>query len=103
MQDLTPQIEHVYAARRRIQPLVRRTPLEESPWLTALLNRNTFLKLENRQITGSFKIRGASNKLLNLSDDEKSRGVITVSSGNHGRAVSYVAGKLGINAAICLS
>ena len=98
-----PQLEHVYAARQRIQTLVRRTILEESPWLTTSLGTNIFLKLENRQVTGSFKIRGATNKLLSLSDDEKSRGVITVSSGNHGRAVSYVAGKLGINAVICLS
>jgi threonine dehydratase len=103
MQYPQPKIEHIYAARQRIQPLVRKTPIEESPWLTDWLHKKTFLKLENRQITGSFKIRGATNKLLNLSDDEKSRGVITVSSGNHGRAVSYVASQLGINAVICLS
>ena len=103
MRSPKPKLEHVYIARQRIQPLVRKTPLEESPWLTTFLGTNTYLKLENQQITGSFKIRGATNKLLSLSDDEKTRGVITVSSGNHGRAVSYVAGKLGINAVICLS
>jgi len=103
MRSPKPKLEHVYIARQRIQPLVRKTPLEESPWLTTFLGTNTYLKLENQQITGSFKIRGATNKLLSLSDDEKTRGVITVSSGNHGRAVSYMAGKLGINAVICLS
>ena len=103
MQYPKPQIEHVYAARQRIQTLVRKTTLEESPWLTSFLDTNIYLKLENRQVTGSFKIRGATNKLLSLSEDEKTRGVITVSSGNHGRAVSYVAGQLGINAVICLS
>jgi threonine dehydratase len=60
------------------------------------------LKLENLQTTGSFKIRGATNKLLSLSEEERSRGVLTVSSGNHGRAVSYVASRLGIQATICL-
>ncbi len=103
MQYPKPQLEHVYTARQRIQSLVRKTTLEKSPWLTTFLGTNTFLKLENQQVTGSFKIRGATNKLLSLSDDEKTRGVITVSSGNHGRAVSYVAGKLGICAVICLS
>jgi threonine dehydratase len=60
------------------------------------------LKLENLQTTGSFKVRGATNKILSLSEEERRRGVLTVSSGNHGRAVSYVAGRLGIPATICL-
>jgi len=62
-----------------------------------------YLKLESVQTTGSFKIRGAANKMLSLAPDERERGVITVSSGNHGRAVSYVAGQLGIQAVICIS
>jgi threonine dehydratase len=103
MQYSKPQLEHIYAARQRIQPLVRKTPLEESPWLTSFLKSDISLKLENQQVTGSFKIRGATNKLLSLTEDEKNRGVITVSSGNHGRAVSYVAGRLGIRAVIYLS
>lgn len=103
MPQQQPKLEDIYAARQRIQPLVRKTSLEESPWLTSFLGTGIFLKLENQQVTGSFKLRGATNKLLSLSEDEKDRGVITVSSGNHGRAVSYVASQLGIRAVICLS
>ncbi|MES0362300.1 MAG: pyridoxal-phosphate dependent enzyme, partial [Anaerolineales bacterium] len=55
------------------------------------------------QVTGSFKIRGATNKMLNLRDEDKARGVIAVSSGNHGRAVAYVAGKHEISAVVCVS
>jgi threonine dehydratase len=61
------------------------------------------LKLENLQATGSFKIRGAANKILCLSDQEREAGIVTVSSGNHGRAVSSVARSLGIPAAVCIS
>jgi threonine dehydratase len=63
----------------------------------------TSLKLENLQITGSFKLRGATNKILSLPESERVRGVITVSSGNHGLAVSYAASKLGLRAVICMS
>jgi threonine dehydratase len=59
-----------------------------------------WLKLENLQVTGSFKLRGASNRILQLSDEEKERGIIAVSSGNHGRAVAYMAKRLGIQARI---
>jgi threonine dehydratase len=62
-----------------------------------------YLKLENLQETESFKLRGASNKMLHLTSEEQEHGVITVSTGNHGRAVSYVAQYLGMNAVICLS
>jgi threonine dehydratase len=103
MQFRELKIEHVYSTRQRIGSLVRNTMLEKSPWLGTITGGNVLLKLENQQESGSFKIRGAANKLLNLNDVEKSRGVITVSSGNHGRAVSYVANKLGVNAVICLS
>jgi threonine dehydratase len=61
------------------------------------------LKLESLQETGSFKIRGAANKMLNLTAEERARGVVTGSSGNHGRAVAYVASRLGVNAVICIS
>jgi threonine dehydratase len=61
------------------------------------------LKLEGLQVTGSFKIRGATNKVLSLNDDERKRGVIAVSSGNHGRAVAYVAQRYSIPAVICIS
>lgn len=98
--DLT--VGDVYLARQRILPVVRSTPLVDSPGLSSATGANVLLKLENLQVTGAFKIRGASNKILNLSDQERARGVITVSSGNHGKAVSYVARELGIKATVCI-
>ena len=74
----------ILQAERRIRPFVRETWLERSP-----LGQHIFVKLENLQHTGSFKVRGAMNKLLSLTDDEKARGVITASTGNHGAAVAY--------------
>jgi threonine dehydratase len=96
-------LQDVYKARRKIVNIARRTPLVSSPWLTEQMGASVYLKLESVQTTGSFKIRGAVNKMLSLTPDERERGVITVSSGNHGRAVSYVAGQLGVKAVICMS
>ena len=100
-------LQDIYRARQRIASLARRTPLIHSPWLTEHVGSSAgsavYLKPENLQETGSFKIRGAANKLLGLTAEEKARGVITVSSGNHGRAVSCVAGQLGMDAVVCLS
>jgi len=93
----------VYKARQKIAAIATRTPLISSPWLTELVGACVYLKLECLQKTGSFKIRGAANKMVSLTADERERGVITVSSGNHGRAVSYVARQLGIKAVICMS
>lgn len=96
-------LHDVYKARQKIAAITIRTPLIRSPLLTELIGVSVYLKAENLQKTGSFKIRGSANKMLSLTDEEKARGVITVSSGNHGRAVSYVAQRLGINAVVCLS
>ncbi len=93
----------VYSARQRIVSIARRTPLVRSPLLAERVGSSVYLKLECLQETGSFKIRGAANKMLSLTEDEKARGVIAVSTGNHGRAVSYVARQLGIKAVICFS
>ncbi|MFQ6100266.1 MAG: pyridoxal-phosphate dependent enzyme [Anaerolineae bacterium] len=93
----------VYLARRRIASIVRRSPLVHSPLLTERVGGSVYLKLESLQETGSFKIRGAANKMLSLTAEEKARGVVTGSSGNHGRAVAYVASQLGVNAVICIS
>lgn len=95
-------IQDIYQAQQRIAPHIRRTPLLHCLDQIHKPNAQVALKLENLQITGSFKIRGATNKLLSLSEDERNHGVITVSSGNHGRAVSYAARKLGIRAVVCL-
>jgi threonine dehydratase len=94
-------LQDIYRARKRIAALARRTPLVSSQRLHA--PADVHLKLENLQATGSFKLRGAANKLLGLTAAEKERGVITISSGNHGRAVSFVARHLGIRAVVCLS
>ena len=99
----TPSLRDVYIARGRIGHLVRRTPCVESPALSAAAAGDVYLKLECLQNTGSFKVRGASNRILGLSDAERKRGVITFSTGNHGKAVAYVAGRTGIPALVCLS
>lgn len=67
------------------------------------LRRAGFLKLENRQPTGSFKLRGATNAVLSLSESERKRGLVTASTGNHGRALAHTASTLGLTATICLS
>jgi threonine dehydratase len=103
MSDQRVTLRDIYKARRRIAEIAVRTPLIESPQLTDHLGTPVYLKLENIQRTGAFKIRGAANKLQALSNEEGQRGVITVSSGNHGRAVAYVARKLGVEAVVCMS
>jgi threonine dehydratase len=95
-------LRDIYLARQRIEPVVNQTHLIESPWLSQVTGRQVSLKLENHQVTGSFKIRGATNKIFSLSKEDRERGVITVSSGNHGRAVAYVARRVGARAVICL-
>jgi threonine dehydratase len=109
--DVTMQ--DIYLARRKIASIARRTPLIHSPLLVERIGlarseigesaQKVYLKLESLQVTGSFKVRGAANKMLNLSAQEKSRGVVTGSSGNHGWAVAYVASRLGVHAVICVS
>jgi threonine dehydratase len=95
-------LRDIYLARQRIAPVVNRTHLVESPWLTEIAGTQVSLKLENHQVTGSFKIRGATNKMLGLTREARGRGIVTVSSGNHGRAVSYIARSLGVRAVVCL-
>lgn len=87
--------EEVRQAYERIHPYIRRTPLEESFYLGDG-KRNYFFKLESCQRAKSFKIRGALNKMMTLTDEEKQKGVATISSGNHGSSVSYAASLLGI-------
>ena len=103
MQYKEPILAEVFLAKKRIRPIIYRTPLVPSSRLAEPLGTNVFLKLESLQVTGSFKIRGAANKLSVLDEKERQRGVITVSSGNHGRAVAYVAKEFGVRAVICVS
>lgn len=93
--------KEVELAYERIKDYIRKTPLEESFFL-GNTSRSYFFKLESFQRAKSFKIRGALNKMLTLSEEEKERGVATVSSGNHGSSVSYAASKLGIKNAVVI-
>jgi len=90
------------AARTAVGQFVNRTPLLWASGLTEAIESDVHLKLESLQVTGSFKIRGAANRMMALTEDERARGVVTCSSGNHGRAVAHVAGVLSIPATICV-
>ncbi|MCB9872045.1 MAG: threonine/serine dehydratase [Planctomycetes bacterium] len=90
----------VLDAHRRIASHVRHTPLEPAPALTRARGCHAFLKLENLQHTGSFKLRGAMNKLLALDPPARLGGVVAASTGNHGAAVAYGARQLGVPATI---
>ena len=83
-------------AAKRIAPLVRLTPLHHSIAFSERLGANIWFKLENRQETGSFKLRGATNRLLTLTDDQRARGCVAASSGNHGAAVACAMQQLGV-------
>ncbi len=98
-----PTLQDIYRARQRIERTARRTPTFPSPLLTSRLTSPVHLKLENLQVTGSFKVRGAANKIGGLTPVERARGVIAVSTGNHGRAVAYVARQFEVGAVVCLS
>jgi threonine dehydratase len=89
-----------YAARNRIRKLVRETPLQPSKGLSEVCGGRVMLKLENQQHTGSFKVRGAFNKLLQLSDEDKRKGVVAASSGNHAQGLGYAGNRLGVQATI---
>jgi len=92
--------QDVQEAEKRIRPYIYETPLEESLLLSKQIGANVFLKCEHLQKTGSFKFRGALNKILLLSDKEKSKGVIAASTGNHGQGVALAAKITGIKATI---
>lgn len=99
-----PRLEDVFTARDRIRDMVKETPLMEAAVLQREIGAETVLmKLESLQNTGAFKVRGAANKILGLSDEDRARGVITFSTGNHGKAVSFVSGQSGVKAVVCLS
>ena len=94
-------LQKIQEAHKRIAPFVNYTPLIHSKYLSN--NSKVKLKLESLQITGSFKLRGAINKLLSLSENQKQKGVIAVSTGNHGKGVAYAANILGIKSTIFMS
>jgi threonine dehydratase len=99
---LTIGLETICAAHARIAPHIHRTPVMTSRSLNAMAGARLFIKCENLQKTGSFKIRGASNAVLSLSEEEARHGVVTHSSGNHAAALSYAARMRGIPAWIVM-
>ena len=94
--------EKIEAAAKELESIVYRTPTIQSPWLSQFIDGEVYLKLENLQVTGCFKPRGAYVCMNSLTDEEKSRGVITMSAGNHAQAVAYLAQKMGISATIVM-
>jgi len=100
MDILTPK--EIDKAHERILSLIIKTPLISSETINKKINANVYFKLENLQWTGSFKLRGASNKISQLSNEEKSRGIISYSSGNHAQAVAYVSNLFGVQATIIM-
>lgn len=96
-------LQRIKDARKRIAHIIHETPVLASQHLSEKWNKDIWLKLEHHQPIGAFKIRGAANAMLCLSDAAQKRGVVTMSTGNHGKAVAYVAKALGIPATICIS
>jgi threonine dehydratase len=99
----TPTLQDIYRARRAIAGRIRRTPLAESGSLSRLAGAPVHLKLDHLQITGSFKLRGATNAILQLSAEQREKGVVGVSTGNHGRGLAFAAKQAGVRAVICMS
>src|SRR5438132_890359 len=95
-------LQLIAQAQHRLRGLVKRTPLVVSDTLSRRLGARVSLKLECLQKTGSFKPRGAFNKLLTLSEQERQRGVVAVSGGNHAQGVAYAARELGIRAVLVM-
>ena len=95
-----PTLAEIEAARERIEGRARVTPVYGSATLSRETGRDVLLKAENLQRTGSFKIRGAMNRLATLSPDERAAGVVAASAGNHGQAVAWAARELGLHATI---
>jgi threonine dehydratase len=96
-------LAEIEAAARRIAGRVLRTPVVASPSLTARCGAPILLKMEQRQTTGSFKLRGATNALLSLTAEEKARGVVAASTGNHGRGLAHAAAAEGVRCIVCMS
>ena len=93
----------IEAARTLIAPTIHRTRTEQSASLSEKMGVPVHLKLEHHQRTGSFKLRGAANAVLNLTDAQRAQGVVGVSTGNHGRGLAYAARKNGVRCIICMS
>jgi threonine dehydratase len=98
--DIAPKLSEIQEARERLAGIARVTPVYGSETLSKLAGRDVCLKAENLQRTGSFKVRGATNKVATLSKGERRAGVVAASAGNHGQAVAWAAREAGIKATI---
>src|SRR5262249_39687216 len=97
-----PTFTDVLDARRRIAPYLRPTPLYGYGALDELLGTQVFIKHENHQPVGAFKVRGGVNLVSQLDEDARARGVIAASTGNHGQSIAYAARLFGVRATICV-
>ena len=95
-------IADVYKAAQQLEGVARHTELIHSEFFSEHSGCDVYLKPENLQHTGAFKLRGAYNKISQLSEEERKKGVITASAGNHAQGVAYAAQKLGVQAVICM-
>src|SRR5690242_4658662 len=96
----TPEFRDVLLAQRQIRPYLPRTPLHSYPALNDLIGAEVYVKHENYQPVGAFKVRGGVNLISQLSPAERERGVIAASTGNHGQSVAYAARLFGVAARI---
>jgi threonine dehydratase len=99
---MTVTLDDLELARRRLSGIAEPTPLIRSETLSHLIGGEVFIKPENLQKTGSFKIRGAYNRIAALSSEDKRRGVIAASAGNHGQALAYAASRAGVKATVVM-
>ncbi|HXZ77471.1 MAG TPA: pyridoxal-phosphate dependent enzyme, partial [Streptosporangiaceae bacterium] len=97
-----PDLADVLAARQRIAPYLRPTPLYRYPALDAMTGAQLWVKHENHQPVGAFKVRGGVSLIGQLTADERRRGVTAASTGNHGQSVAYAAEAFGVHAVICV-
>src|SRR6266487_2881830 len=95
-----PTFQDVLHARRQIRPYLKRTPIYSYPAINALIGTEVFIKQENYQPVGAFKVRGGINLVSQLSPEEREKGVIAASTGNHGQSVAYAAQLFGVKAII---
>jgi threonine dehydratase len=102
LEQQIPTLDDVHAARRRIAPHLQPTPLYPYGALSELVGTEIFVKHENHLPIGAFKVRGGVNLVSQLSDDERQRGVITASTGNHGQSIAFAGGRFGVRAIVCV-
>src|SRR6266480_827430 len=95
-----PKLQDILQAQKRIRPYLARTPLHSYPAINELVGTTLYIKHENYQPVGAFKVRGGINLISQLSQEERAQGVIAASTGNHGQSVAYAARLFGVKARI---